>query len=182
MHTSPSGTHRFLFAMALCMAHNLSLAMAMPTPSGLGGTLDMPEGPVILTVAGNISRTNAPAEARFDEQMLQALPSSTLHTHTVVTDGLNRFDGIRLRDLLDYVGARGVTVQATALNHYAVDIPLQDFYDFDVLLATSMNGQRLRTHDKGPIWIVYPRDQHRKLQDIRYDYRWVWQLHRLTVQ
>ena len=36
--------------------------------------------------------------------------------------------------------------------------------------------------DKGPFWIVYPRDQHEVLQDIRYDYRWVWQLDSLQVK
>jgi hypothetical protein len=45
-----------------------------------------------------------------------------------------------------------------------------------------MDGQTLSRDDKGPLWIVYPRDDHEALQDIRYDYRWVWQLYQLDVQ
>lgn len=157
-------------------------------PAAVGATqgydlpLAPPEGPVILVVAGNIARANIQGEAHFDESMLQALPPHTVHTHTVVTDGSHRFDGVLMRDLLSHVGAQGESVRALALNGYSLDIPVHDFHEFDVLLATHMDGQRLRSHNKGPLWIIYPRDQHRKLQDIRYDYRWVWQLRRLTVQ
>jgi len=45
-----------------------------------------------------------------------------------------------------------------------------------------MDGERLLPSGKGPFWIVYPRNDVRQLQDIRYDYRWVWQLHQLTVK
>lgn len=71
---------------------------------------------------------------------------------------------------------------AIALNDYAVDIPTADFYAYDVLVAYRMDGATLNRNDKGPLWIVYPRDDHAALQDIRYDYRWVWQLYRLDVQ
>ena len=57
-----------------------------------------------------------------------------------------------------------------------------DFERFDVLVATHMDGERLLPSDKGPLWIVYPRDAHTELQDIRYDYRWVWQLVELEVR
>jgi hypothetical protein len=45
-----------------------------------------------------------------------------------------------------------------------------------------MDGQYLKIMDKGPIWIVYPRDQYRELQDSLTDKRWVWQLRDLLVQ
>ena len=61
-------------------------------------------------------------------------------------------------------------------------LSFEDFERFDVLVATHMDGERLQPSDKGPLWIVYPRDHHQELQDIRYDYRWVWQLIRLDVQ
>ena len=86
------------------------------------------------------------------------------------------------RDLLKKLGAEGDEVIASALNDYIVEIPMTDFTEFDVIVAYSMDGQPLRRNDKGPLWIVYPRDQHQALQDIRFDYRWVWQLSRLEVQ
>ena len=144
--------------------------------------LPVPDGEIVLTVAGQIMQTNVDGSAVFDAAMLATLPSATLETTTVVTDGVVQFDGFLMRDLLTLIGAEGETVTATALNDYIIDIPMADFERFDVLVATHMDGQRLLPSDLGPLWIVYPRDDHAELQDIRYDYRWVWQLVRLDVE
>lgn len=139
-------------------------------------------GKVLLTVSGNIRNGNAAGIAAFDESALKTLPRHVIETTTVVTDGVRRFEGFLMRDLLDLVGAQGGTVTASALNDYVIDIPIEDFQRFDVLVATHMDGVRLLPRDKGPFWIVYPRDAHDEIQDIRYDYRWVWQLIRLDVK
>ncbi|WP_417249462.1 molybdopterin-dependent oxidoreductase [Celeribacter sp.] len=144
--------------------------------------LPAPTGEVVLTITGNIAHQNAPDSALLDAAMIDALPRFVLETSTVVTDGVNRFDGVLMRDLLDLVGAEGKTVTATALNDYIIDIPMEDFEGFDVVAATHMDGELLLPSDKGPLWIVYPRDDHEELQDIRYDYRWVWQLIHLDIQ
>jgi hypothetical protein len=144
--------------------------------------LPSPEGEVRLIVSGKIAETNQGGEAHLDLDLLQTLPRHELSTSTSVTDGVNHFEGFLMRDLLEWLGASGETSIAIALNDYIVEIPLQDFYDYDVILATHMDGQRLTRRDKGPLWIVYPRDDHAELQDIRYDYRWVWQLHRLEIE
>lgn len=146
------------------------------------GVLAAPAGEIILTITGNIARTNHDDMAVFDEEMLASLPTAVLETTTVVTDGVRRFDGFLVRDLLDRVGADGETVTAIALNDYVIDIPMADFERFEVIAATHMDGDRLLRSDKGPLWIVYPRDDHVELQDIRYDYRWVWQLIELDVK
>lgn len=147
-----------------------------------GDALPKPEGEVLLRITGKIANTNVDGEAHFDRAMIEALPIHTLETSTVVTDGVRSFKGILMRDLLDAVGANGTTVTASALNDYIVDIPVSDFEEFDVLLAFQMDGRQLMPRDKGPLWIVYPRDDFEVLQDIRYDYRWVWQLNHLHVQ
>jgi len=133
---------------------------------------------VILQVTGEVTG----GAAELDRQALDALPQVTLETSTVVTDGVHSFTGFLMRDLLEQLAAEGEQVIATALNDYVVDIPMADFYDFEVIVAYRMNGEPLRRNDKGPLWIVYPRDDYEALQDIRYDYRWVWQLSRLEVQ
>lgn len=150
--------------------------------SKASAAMPMPTGPVILTVDGAIMRTNFPGEARFDMQMVESLPRHTLHTTTSVTDGVRQFDGVLMRDVMAYVGAGGTTVLAVALNDYQVDIPVSDFSNYGVMLATRMGGERLKANDKGPLWIVYPRDDYSQLMDIRYDVRWVWQLDRLTLK
>lgn len=144
--------------------------------------LPPPTGEVLLTVSGSIRNANLADAAALDESILQALPRHSIETTTVVTDGVRRFDGFLMRDLLEMLGAQGRMVTASALNDYIIDIPMEDFQRFDVLVASHMDGDRLLPRDKGPFWIVYPRDAHDELQDIRYDYRWVWQLIRLEVK
>lgn len=136
--------------------------------------------PAVLRIDGAVTYQDG-GPIHVDMTTLQTLEPHTISTSTVVTDGVMTFDGVLMRAVLDHVGAHGTIVTASALNGYEVDIPIQDFQDFDVLLAWSMNGVRLKEDDKGPFWIVYPRDHHETLQDIRYDYRWVWQLVSLRV-
>lgn len=141
-----------------------------------------PKHAVILEVRGALSRSNVDGAAQFDMDMLKALPAAQLETTTAVTDGVRRFDGFLMRDLLAHVGAHGTTVTIRALNDYVIDIEIEEFDRFDVLVAYEMDGEPLLPSDKGPLWLVYPRDQHPQLQDIRFDYRWVWQMRWLDIQ
>lgn len=159
-----------------------ALLLNTPLAADEEGKLSAPAEPVILTIEGNIRQTNVGDTAQFDTAMLETLETHTLTTETSVTDGVNHFEGFLIRDLLEWVDADGEQVVATALNDYIVEIPLDDFYQYDVLVATHMDGEALTPRDKGPLWIVYPRNDHTELQDIRYDYRWVWQLNGLTVE
>lgn len=168
---------------AISLIVGILLCFTVQAVEPVAQSLGLPKGSVILSVDGLISQTNINGQAQFDLAMLQDLPAATIDTTTVVTDGIKQFSGVLLRDFLDLLGVstQARQVEAIALNDYLVDIPLADFYTYEVLLATHMDGQQLTPADKGPLWIVYPRDQHRKLQDIRYDYRWVWQLKHLHI-
>lgn len=143
-----------------------------------GGVAKVTDEGTLLQVTGRI----AGGTAFLDREALYALPITTLETSTVVTDGKHSFTGFLMRDLLERLDAEGDCVTAVALNDYAVDIPMADFYDFDVIVAYRMDGELMGRDDKGPLWIVYPRDDHEALRDIRYDYRWVWQLYQLDVR
>lgn len=136
----------------------------------------------MLTVSGAVTKTNSGKKALFDRPMLEALPTHPLITDTSVTIGKHEFTGFLIRDLLEKVGATGSKVTAIALNDYEVTIAMEDFKRFEVIAAYQMDGVRLTPADKGPLWIVYPRSQHKELRDIRYDYRWVWQLVELRVE
>ncbi|HEY8576170.1 MAG TPA: molybdopterin-dependent oxidoreductase [Devosia sp.] len=144
--------------------------------------LPAPTGDVILVVRGNVEVTNSEEGAAFDRDMLTALGETEIRTSTPWTDGVQVFTGVLARTVFERVGAEGTTVAAAALNDYTVEVPMEDFQNYDVLLATAMNGEELRVSDKGPLWIVYPRDDQRALQDRRLHDRWVWQLKSLSVQ
>jgi hypothetical protein len=161
-----------------------ALLLALLAVSGVRAAepLPKPAGRVLLTVTGAIDRTNGPGRAQFDLAMLQALGLAKVTTTTNWTDGRQVFEGVPARKLMEAVGARGTTVSAVAIDDYKVEIPLSDLMDYPVLLALSMNGVALTPRDKGPIWIVYPRDDIPALNDPKMDLRWVWQLKALDVK
>jgi hypothetical protein len=144
--------------------------------------LPQPQGAVILLVSGNIEITNSEQGAAFDREMLYALGKSQVETSTSWTDGNQQFEGVLARVVLERVGAEGTTAVATALNEFVAPVPMEEIKKYDVLLATHMNGKQMEVSDKGPIWIVYPRDDHPELQDAKFNDRWVWQLKELRVE
>lgn len=118
-------------------------------------------------------------------QALAALPQRTISTHTAWTDGVRKFEGPLVTDVLGAAGAvlaPGSKLQVRALNDYVVEIPAEDFQRWPVIAAWTMDGNVLTRRDKGPFWIVYPRDDDRVLRDAKYDHRWAWQLRQLTVR
>lgn len=159
-----------------------ALTAIAPAIAGTGDTLPSPGDELVLEVHGAILNANRDGAALFDMDMLKALPAVQLETTTAVTDGVRRFEGFLMRDLLRQVQATGSTITASALNDYVIEFSADEFDRYDVLVAYEMDGEPLLPSDKGPLWIVYPRDQHLELQDIRYDYRWLWQLRRLDIK
>lgn len=167
-------------ALALCGLALLSL-LALSTARA-ADPLPAPQGPVILLISGDIGVTNTPEGAAFDRQMLIDLGQTEMRTTTPWTDGVQVFEGVLARTVIERVEADGTTVKAAALNDYTVEMPMDDFMNYDVLLAIKMNGEEMRVSDKGPIWIVYPRDDVPELQNRQLNDRWVWQLKSLQVQ
>ena len=145
--------------------------------------LALPKGPVLLTIAGKIENANRDGVAVFDEAMLMALPWHSIETSTPWTDGKNLFEGVRLSSILDRIGVgKAEILRVMALNEFEHFIPVSDVEKYGVLLAMRMDGKALSRRDKGPIWLVYPRDDFPELQDERQDSKWVWQLTRIEVQ
>ncbi|RNF33908.1 molybdopterin-dependent oxidoreductase [Paracoccus methylarcula] len=127
------------------------------------------------------------SEHRLTEQDFALLPQTTLVTHTAWTEGPRKFEGALARDVLSAAGIEKdfqkiKSIEAVALNDYRISIPATDFTDFDVLIARKMDGKPMTRRDKGPYWIVYPRDENPELAESQYDHRWVWQLWRLQIQ
>lgn len=133
----------------------------------------------VLQVEGAIAGGGT---ASFDLAALKALPAVTIKTTTPWTDHEDTYVGVRVRDLLDHLGAKGTSVIASAVDDYAVSIPMRDLRDYDVIIAYAMDGKPLPLDDKGPYWIIYPFSAETALQTDIYFSRSVWQLKRLTVE
>ena len=83
---------------------------------------------------------------------------------------------------MERVGATGTTVTAVALNDYVVDIPIEDFGRFGVVLALKQDGAYMPVRGKGPLFIIYPFDSDPRLQAEIFYRRAAWQVRRLVVR
>lgn len=157
------------------------LAILAALGPATAGDLPLPTGQVILEVSGKIGRTNRNNDAIFDREMLEKIGFSTLRTTTTWTDGVVTFQGVPFSGLLDAVNAQGTRVSAVAVNDYAIELDAAELRRYPVLLAMRMNGQEMRVRDKGPIWVVYPRDDFPELASEDNNYKWIWQLKALKI-
>jgi len=143
--------------------------------------LGMAQGDVLLTVSGAIETTNADGMAQFDLEMLEALDATVIDTSTIWTDGTQSFQGVSLDVLVDRLGLTGEILRATAINDYAVDIPISDAVEGGPIIAYRLNGDTLSVRDKGPLWIVYPYDSDASYRSEVIYSRSIWQLDRIVV-
>lgn len=170
MHTFRTIPRRrfLLLASAACTPFPASIARAVTEP-------------LLIRV------THPGGSTGFTEQQFASLPQTALTTHTAWTAGPRRFDGVRLSALLEAAGLAqedlsGRRLRLLALNDYEVSIPAEDCLIFNPLLARSMDGTPMERSGKGPLWLVYPRDDFPELIDQRYDHRWAWQLAAITLE
>lgn len=167
------------------LTRRLLLAGAAAAPLSAirpAAALDAPKGPVVLTVGGAIERRNDGELARFDIAMFEAIDRSAFTTATPWHDRRVRFEGVSGKALIAALGARGSNVSAVALNDYSSTIPIADFAELGLLIASRVEGRRLTVREKGPLWIVYPFDSSPKLNSGVYHGRSVWQLARLEFR
>ncbi len=160
-----------IMAMIYCSLPFASRAADIPQPSG----------EVILTIDGDISNANGDGQANFDMAMLQSLPTIHFRTSTPWTTEVTEFEGVSLDEILKYVGAKGKTLHAVALNDYAADVPIDNASGLGGIIAYKTNGKEMPIREKGPLWIVFPFDDRPELKS-EMTYSWcVWQLRKLTV-
>lgn len=160
---------------ALCLAL-LALAAALRAAVGVAGERPPPEGPVLLTVAGAVEHWNrGPTEPfadaffayhgiaferalAFDLAMLEALPQRRIRTAWPGWPGAFALEGPLLADLLAAAGATGRTVTALALDGYAATLAPAEIAAWGAVLALKKDGRHLGLGDRGPLWLVYPRE------------------------
>jgi hypothetical protein len=143
--------------------------------------LAQPTGTVLLTVSGAITNTNVDGKALFDLDMLKALGTQEIKTSTIWTEGVQTFVGVPMASIYTAVGANGAAILATAVNDYAVSIPVEDWTVGAPMLAFERDGAAMSVRDKGPLWVVYAYDSSPALQTEVIYSRSIWQLDRLEI-
>lgn len=143
--------------------------------------LEKPKAAVILVVEGQITRCNSGLEAQFDLAMLKALPKTVVKTQNPWEPGVATYEGVLLRDLLDFVDANGNDLSITALNDYRADLKLADTQSVDVILAYRRNGEYMPVRERGPLFVVFPFSETPALASEERYAQSVWQVSRIAV-
>lgn len=113
----------------------------------------------------------------LSEDDLLAMEQFTVLTENEFVDGLAEFTGPLARDVIAFLNASDIEMlRLTAVNDYAVEVPMSDLLEYDVIFAMTQNGTRFSVRDKGPIWVIYPMTENEELQDRVYNDRLIWQL------
>ncbi len=132
-------------------------------------------GEAVLTV------THAGEVTTLDMDALQAMDVVEFETSTIWTEGTQTFTGVSLSTFLDDLGVTEGNLKATAINDYAVEIPVSDGVENGPIIAYMRNGELMSVRDKGPLWIVYPYDADPTYQTEVVYSRSIWQLDRIEV-
>lgn len=139
----------------------------------------MPAQP-LLTIEGTSGPSSLTKTISLTREQIAALPQRTITTSTPWTQGKSEFKGVALRDLLDHASILGDRLKVVAINNYASDMKLSDVAQHAVV-AHEMNGKPMPVREKGPLWIVFPFDDHPELKSEQFYARSVWQVRKIVV-
>lgn len=148
----------------------------------MGSELTAPQGDVLLSVAGDISHPNVGSEAHFDRQLLLTLSPLTVCTRTPWHHEAGCFQGPLLREVLAAAGVRSNSIVVHALNGYRAEIPVQELHDYDVTLAMNRNGEPIPIREFGPLFVLYPFDEHPELHTEAVRFRSVWHVTKIHAR
>ncbi|PCJ10203.1 MAG: oxidoreductase [Rhodobacteraceae bacterium] len=160
----------FSFARVLIIA-------ALVTTKVTAGATDASSTPVLEVTGGQV-----PDQIfSLSVQDLRDIAVKNIVTSTIWTQGVHEFSGVPLYTLLQHLQVTGTTIQAIALNDYAVTIPLSDVRIGGPIVAFAIDGQPIPRREKGPLWIIYPFDQSPEYRTETVYSRSIWQLNRLNI-
>ena len=132
--------------------------------------------PAELVIAGR------DGEHRYSPASLEALGAQRMVTITPWREEAATFEGVLLTDLLDAHGLSDVdAIRVTAENDYAVVIPADVWRNWDVLVATRVNGRPHSRRERGPIQFVFPMSDDRAAGTGEVVNHWVWMAARIEA-
>lgn len=174
--------------------------LAFATLLALGATAPaFAEGPVLVTVSGAVANANrGPIDAEvdklfahnaatferaheFDLDALEALPQVRIRADFPRGGRIIEFEGPTLADVLATAGAEGGVVTISAMDGYAVEVPMSEMMDKGAVVALSRDGKPLGIGGFGPTQIVFPRAERDDLAEMPDDW-WIWSIYHISVE
>jgi hypothetical protein len=143
----------------------------------------VPSKPV-LKLDGNIGTTNDGNTLLLDIPTLERLG---LIRYSVDDPWLKReiaYTGVQLSELVRVARppADATSMHMVALDDYQVDISIADAKRWPIMLATELDGKRMRVSNGGPTRIVFPYGLSSGLDELKYKDLWIWNLESITFR
>ena len=136
-------------------------------------------GKVVLTISGKVAGGNA---VDFSIEDLEALGLASITTSSPWDPAAVTYEGVLMTSLMQAVEAGGDNAAVLALNKYRTVVPVSDFKDHGVILATRKNGKPMPISDKGPLFVIYPFDDKPELNYEVYHARSAWQVRSIIFE
>jgi hypothetical protein len=117
----------------------------------------------------------------FSYDDLLELPQTEFHTGTIWTSEVNGYSGPSLAAVLDAAKMPYADMRIYAINDYNIDFPAEKIAADAPILTIQVNGEPFSVREKGPIWLLFPFDDH---DDYRTEDNFalsVWQLLQIDV-
>lgn len=147
-----------------------------------GEAIPVPENETILTVTGDISRANVDDTIQMDMATLESVGVVEYDVLDPFANSTITYRGVLMSELLDVwgVSADATTLTLTAINDYAIDVPISAVREYPVMMALQADGEYMAIADKGPSMLVFPYDDF-ELDKALYNDMWIWQIASVEV-
>ena len=166
--------------LGLCCLLLTSLSLILPSALAAEKSPHTEDDEVVLTVTGKHGfETDEEVSLTFGT--IRQLPSISFTTKTPWTEGEDSWEGVRLSVLLAHLGTSSSRFHALADDGYEATFQDVDVEKYPVIVAYKKNDEYLSLRELGPLWIMFPFDQHKEL-DVQPIYEIaVWQLSRMEI-
>lgn len=148
-----------------------------------GDIIPPPQDEPILTISGKIGANKLADTLQMDRATIERVGVVEYRVKDPFSGESVRYRGVLMRDLLELwqVDEDAQQVYLVALNDYAIEVPLSEFYQYPVLFALQADGVYMEPDTQGPAMLVYPVDQYTfDLAEVKRN--WIWQIKSIALQ
>jgi len=119
------------------------------------------------------------AQRELELSDLDAFDQKEIFTTTLWNSAPRRFAGPELLALSEMTGLKPIKAELQALNDYSVEVPKEDWLNYELILSSRIDGKAPRIYEKGPYWLIYNVDKLPKPTPQLFISRMIWQVHRI---
>ncbi len=148
------------------------------------GTSPVPARASKVCAPGNFLTLKAGQKTwNVSEEKLYRLAKNNIVTSTHWSNS-GQYSGPLLSDVIKITGLSEAPKKLTVYtwDNFRASLPYSDMNRYGVILATSMDGKRLKLSDWGPLYIVYPYDEYMELKTPAGLMKMVWQVCRIDIE